>query len=126
MLGISYYLDKEIFKNTIKQLSAVIPKGSVIVFDYPNDSETNKERINRELASGANEQMKSVYAYDDIAEIAEEANMSVYEHLNHSDIDNTYFYDYNRLNFEDRVVAPIGVDYVILLKNDIRYRKGEK
>ena len=44
MLGISYYLDKESFKNTIKQLSNIIPKGSTILFDYPNIIETKKEK----------------------------------------------------------------------------------
>lgn len=116
MLGISYYLDKETFKNIIKQLSSIIPKGSVILFDYPNSSETNREKINQQLAKGANEEMKSIYTYKDIEHIAENANLLVYEHLNHNDIDNTYFYNYNTLNPNDKIIAPIGVSYVLLAK----------
>lgn len=116
MLGISYYLDKETFKNTIKQLSNIIPKGSTILFDYPNTFETKKEKLNQQLAKGTNEEMKSVYSYKDIEKIAEDSNMLIYEHLNHNDIDNTYFYDYNTLNPNDKIIAPIGVSYVMLVK----------
>ena len=116
MLGISYYLDKETFKNTIKQLSNIIPKGSTILFDYPNTLETKKEKLNQQLAKGANEEMKSVYSYKDIEKIAEDSNMLIYEHLNHNDIDNTYFYDYNTLNPIDKIIAPIGISYVMLVK----------
>lgn len=116
MLGISYYLDKETFKNTIKQLSNIIPKGSTILFDYPNTFETKKEKLNQQLAKGANEEMKSIYSYKDIEKIAEDSNMLIYEHLNHNDIDNTYFYDYNTLNPNDKIIAPIGISYVMLVK----------
>lgn len=72
MLEISYYLDKDDFKDTIKTLSDVIPKKSVILFDYPNNSETNKEKINQKLAKG-----KSIYSYKDIEIISEESNMLI-------------------------------------------------
>ena len=116
MLGISYYLDKDTFKTTIKELSNIIPKGSVILFDYPNIYETKKEKLNQQLAKGTNEEMKSIYSYKDIENIAEDSNMLIYEHLNHNDIDNTYFYNYNTLNPNDKIIAPIGVSYVILVK----------
>ena len=116
MLGISYYLDKETFKNTIKELSTIIPKGSTIVFDYPNTLETDKEQINQQLAKAANEEMKSTYTYKDIENIAEESNMLIYEHLNHNNINNTYFYNYNTLNPNNKIVAPLGVSYAILVK----------
>ena len=116
MLGISYYLDKATFKNTIKELSNIIPKGSTIVFDYPNTLETKKEQINQQLAKAANEEMKSTYTYKDIEDVAEESNMLIYEHLNHNDINNTYFYNYNTLNPTNKIIAPIGVSYAILVK----------
>lgn len=116
MLGISYYLDKDTFKNTIKQLSNIIPKGSNILSDYPNTLETKKEKLNQQLAACANEEMKSIYSYEDIENIAGDSNMLIYEHLNHNDIDNTYFYDYNTLNPNDKINAPIGVSYVMLVK----------
>lgn len=116
MLGISYYLDKDTFKTTIKELSDIIPKGSAILFDYPNVYETEKEKLNQQLAKGANEEMQQKYSYKDIEDIAQNSNMLIYEHLNHNDVDNTYFYDYNATNPNDRIIAPTGVSYVLLVK----------
>ena len=86
LLGISYYLDKEVFKNTIKIISNIIPSGSTIVFDYPNDNETEKEEVNKSLAKEANEEMKSTYTKKDILDISEVSNTLIYEHLNYQDI----------------------------------------
>ncbi|MEE3343729.1 MAG: class I SAM-dependent methyltransferase [Bacilli bacterium] len=116
MLGISYYLDKKVFKKTIKELSGIIPKGSSILFDYPNTNESKTEKINQQLAKGANEEMKSTYSYKDIESIAEESNLLIYAHLNHMDINNNYFYDYNTINPTEKIIAPIGISYVILVK----------
>ena len=116
MLGISYYLDKEVFNGAIKELSNIIPKGSIILFDYPNNLETNKEKINQQLAKGANEEMKSIYSYEDIEKIADDSSMLIYEHLDYNDINNTYFYNYNTLNPNDKIIAPMGVSYVVLVK----------
>lgn len=116
LLGISYYLDKDIFKNTIKQLSNIIPSGSAIIFDYPNDNQSIKEEINKKLAASAKEEMKSNYTYRDIEKIAEDASMLIYENLNYIDIDNDYFYDYNTLNPNDKIKAPIGIEYCLMVK----------
>ena len=116
LLGISYYLDKEVFKSTIKLISDIIPSGSSIVFDYPCDCITDRERINRELAKGAKEEMKSVYSLDDILGMSDDSDMLVYEYLNYQDIDNIYFYDYNTINPDNKIIAPYGVSYVMLVK----------
>lgn len=116
LLGLSYYLDKDIFDRTIGLLTGIIPIGSVILFDYPNDNETEKEKINRELASAASEQMKSKYSYSDIEEIASENNLLIYEHLNSNDMDNDYFYDYNTLNPTNKILAPRGISYCMFVK----------
>lgn len=116
MLGLSYYLDKETFKQTIKKISGIMPSGSTIIFDYPNEFETNKEIINKKLARAAGEVMKSTYSYNDIESIASEANLLVYEHLNNRDIDNNFFYDYNTINPNNKIVAPKGISYAVLVK----------
>lgn len=118
LLGISYYLDKEVFKNTIKIISNIIPSGSTIVFDYPNNNETEKEEeeVNKSLAKEANEEMKSTYTKKDILDISEGANTLIYEHLNYQDINNIYFYDYNTINQNNKIIAPKGVSYIMLVK----------
>ena len=116
LLGLSYYLDKEIFKQTISILSKNIPAGSVIVFDYPSNIETKKEIINQALAKEAGEEMKSKYSYKDIEAIVQASNMLIYEHLNYQDINDTFFYDYNTLNPSNKILAPKGVAYCLLVK----------
>lgn len=116
LLGLSYYLDKEIFKQTISILSKNIPAGSVIVFDYPSNIETKKEIINQALAKEVGEEMKSKYSYKDIEAIVQASNMLIYEHLNYQDINDTFFYDYNTLNPSNKILAPKGVAYCLLVK----------
>lgn len=116
LLGLSYYLDKEIFKQTISILSKNIPAGSVIVFDYPSNIETKKEIINQALAKEAGEEVKSKYSYKDIEAIVQASNMLIYEHLNYQDINDTFFYDYNTLNPSNKILAPKGVAYCLLVK----------
>lgn len=115
MLGISYYLDKDVFKKMIMELGEVIPKGSVILFDYPNNYRIKENKI-RELANSANEEMKSVYAYEDMIDIEKNTDLLIYEHLNYQDIDKTYFYNYNTINPNDRLVAPKNVSYILFVK----------
>lgn len=116
LLGLSYYLDREIFKQTISILSKNTPAGSVIVFDYPSNIETKKEIINQALAKEAGEEMKSKYSYKDIEAIVQASNMLIYEHLNYQDINDTFFYDYNTLNPSNKILAPKGVAYCLLVK----------
>ena len=116
LLGVSYYLDKKVFKQTISALSENIPASSVIIFDYPSNVETKKEIINQNLAKEVGEEMKSKYSYKDIENIAQSSNMLIYEHLNFQNINNTFFYDYNTLNPSNKILAPEGVEYCILVK----------
>lgn len=116
LLGLSYYLDKNIFKQTISILSKNIPVGSVIVFDYPSNFETKKEIINQSLAKEAGEEIKSKYSYKDIENIDQSSGLLIYEHLNFQNINNTFFYDYNTLNPSNKILAPEGVEYCLLVK----------
>lgn len=116
LLGISYYLDKEIFKDTICKISSIIPSGSSILFDYPNDNKTDREIINSDLAKGANCDMKSVYCMDDILDICNISNTNIYVYMDYNDINNIYFYDYNIINVNNKIVASSGVSYVMLVK----------
>lgn len=117
LLGISYYLEKKVFNDTINKLSSVMPSGSVILFDYPNDMESKNEIINKELAKASNEEMKSKYSYSDIEKIANDSNMLIYENLDNNDVDANYFYKYNLLNPNNNIKAPSGVSYCLLVKN---------
>lgn len=60
--------------------------------------------------------MKSKYSYKDIETIVQASNMLIYEHLNYQDINDTFFYDYNTLNPSNKILAPKGVAYCLLVK----------
>lgn len=116
LLGISYYLDKEVFFNVIKSLSSVMPKGSVVLFDYPNNlMTTNKTKI-EQLAHSSNEDMKSLYSFKEIEDTAYSCNMLIYRHLNNIYINNTYFYNYNTLNPNNKIVGDSHINYCLLVK----------
>ena len=116
LLGISYYLDKDIFKSLLISLASIIPKGSVIIFDYPNEFVSKKEQVIKSLASTAHEDMLATYTYKDIEDIAKFSNLLIYEHLTNEDINKNYFYNYNTLNPTTKLLAPIGVNYCLLVK----------
>lgn len=116
LLGISYYLTKEEFSNMIKSISSIICDGSSIVFDYQNYEDSKETKTNEELANAANEEMKSKYSYKEIEDILEGNGLLVYEHLDDKDMTNTYFYNYNTLNPNNKIVAPKGVCYLLAVK----------
>ena len=116
LLGISYYLTKEEFSNMIKYISNIICDGSSIVFDYPTYDDSIEMQTNEKLASFADCDMKSKYSYKDIENILSENRLLIYEHLNSEDMTNNYFYNYNTLNPDNRIMAPKGVCYCQAVK----------
>ena len=116
LLGVSYYLDKDTFRNMLITLASIILKGSVIIFDYPNEFVSKKEQVIKSLASTAHENMLATYTYKDIEDIAKSSNLLIYELLTNEDIDKNYFYNYNTLNPTTKLLAPIGVNYCLLVK----------
>ena len=104
------------FEKTISDISKILCEGSAIVLDFPNEIETNSEKINKQLAQSAGEEMKSNYSYEDIESIANKNNLLIYEYLNYEDINKEYFYNYNILNPNNKISAPKGVNYCLLVK----------
>ncbi len=115
LLGISYYLTKEQFYTMIKKISNLMCKGSCMVFDYPLEEDSEKENINRQLAKGANEEMKSKYSYQELELKLQEYNLLIYEHLDNKDIDEQYFKKYNSIS-DNKIYAPKGVNYCLVVK----------
>lgn len=116
LLGISYYLTKEELEKMIKYISSIVCNGSSIIFDYPTYDGSKETKINEELANEANEKMKSKYSYQNIENILSENGFLIYEHLNHEEMTNTYFSNYNTLNPDNKIVAPRGVCYCLAVK----------
>ncbi|GAA0180976.1 class I SAM-dependent methyltransferase [Clostridium sediminicola] len=121
LLGISYYLSKETFAETIKTISSIVPKGSGIVFDYPDeDSYTHKagERAKKQaaMAGAANEKMLASYSYLELEKLLADSNFLIYEHLTPKEITEQYFKEYNRLNPEHTITAFDNVNYCLAVK----------
>ncbi|MGM9878194.1 MAG: class I SAM-dependent methyltransferase [Bacilli bacterium] len=116
LLGISYYLDKNDFKNMIYQISNIICKGSSLLFDFQTNIESKETKINEQLASGASEPMKAKYDYDEISKLLLDNNFQIYEYLNDEDITSEFFRDYNISNSNNKIIAPKGVAYLLAVK----------
>lgn len=115
ILGVSYYLEKDVFFKMIKLLADNMEKGSSIIFDYPvREDDYNREK--EALAQAAGEEMKSKYSKEDILKLCSLCGLQVYENLDSDDINRDYFYDYNTMNPNNRIYAPKGVNYCLLVK----------
>ncbi|WP_142337560.1 class I SAM-dependent methyltransferase [Bacillus sp. AFS059628] len=97
LLGVSYYLTKEELSSLIECLFEMVPEGSSIVFDYPDENLfTEKGLSNRvenmvKIAAVGGEPMKSCFSYTEMEALLEKAGLLIYEHLSPEDINTLYF-----------------------------------
>ena len=116
LLGISYYLGKDEFRSLLEMLGGIMSEGSAICFDYQSREESPETATNQALAQGAGEQMKAQYDAQEMEALLEECGFLVYEHLDHTEMTNQYFSDYNQRNPEHSMKAPMGVCYVLAVR----------
>lgn len=121
LLGISYYLSKKDFKQVIKTISNIVPKGSSIAFDYPDeDTYTSKaeEQVKKqvEMAGAANEKMLASYSYSELEKLLGDNNFLINEHLTPNEITEQYFKKYNEFNPLHPITAFNNVNYCLTVK----------
>ena len=116
LLGISYYLDREDFEKLLKTISGIMSEGSSICFDYPAKEDSHETQVNQALARGAGEPMKAQYTYGEMEKMLEECGLLIYEHLDHKEMGEQYFADYNAHNPSHNMEATKGVCYVLAVK----------
>ena len=114
ILGVSYYLDKDVFFSMLEKISNIISQGSVILFDYPNGY--NESGKNRVLASGCGEVMKSYYKEEEIIDFCDKNSMYVVENIGKYELDNEYFYDYNTLNPNNKIFFNKDINICVAVK----------
>lgn len=96
-LGVTYYLNKTEIYNLFKDIADIAPKGSGVVFDYPDADifcmEKTSDRVQAMVAMAkvAGEPMKTGYEYSDLESDLEKAGLLIYEHLVPADIEERYF-----------------------------------
>ncbi|MDF2671930.1 MAG: methyltransferase, putative, family [Clostridiales bacterium] len=121
LLGISYYLKKQDFKKLIYIISQLVPEGSSIVFDYPDqDTYTEKagERTKKQvmMANATGEKMFAAYSYNEVEELLSGCGFLIYEHLEPSEITEQYFKEYNNANPIHPMSAFDNVNYCLAVK----------
>ncbi len=114
ILGVSYYLDKDVFFSMLEKISNIISQGSVILFDYPNGY--NESGKNTVLASGCGEVMKSYYKEEEIIDFCDKNSMYVVENIGKYELDNEYFYDYNTLNPNNKIFFNKDINICVAVK----------
>lgn len=122
ILGVVYYLSKHAFEKLISILSAILPKGSTLVFDYPEEiknTDIADERWSKQilLAESAKEKMLASYSYKEIENILSEHGFLIYEHLTAQQMTNQYFDVYNHENPTHPMSAIEHVNYCLAVKN---------
>ncbi len=121
ILGVAYYLSKQTFEALISVISAILPKGSSIIFDYPDEnSYTEKagERAKKQsmLAGAANEKMLASYSYDEMEQLLSAHDFLIYEHLNPQEMTAEYFEAYNKKNPSRKMTAFDNVNYCLAVR----------
>jgi len=121
LLGISYYLSKSIFAQLINDISSIIPNGSSIVFDYPDENTYTPEAGERTkkqvaMAGAVNEKMLASYAYLELEKLLADSNFLINEHLTPDEITAQYFKKYNQANPEHPMTAFDNVNYCLAVK----------
>lgn len=121
MLGLTYYLSEDDFRKMIMKVSSLVPKGSSLVFDYPDENTYTAnagERARKQamLAGGAKEAMLASYSYKSMQKLLSDCGFLIYEHLIPDEITKQYFSTYNKANPEHIITAFDNVDYCLAVK----------
>lgn len=116
LLGLCYYLRKEEFERLLTGVNEIMAEGSTICFDYPSVDESRETKTNQSLAQGAGEQMKALYAEQEIKELLQKCGFKLKEHLNDHEMTELFFEEYNNANPAHQMQAPRGVGYVFAEK----------
>ncbi|MGE6401120.1 class I SAM-dependent methyltransferase [Bacillus cereus] len=97
LLGVTYYLTKEELSSLLDCLFAMVPAGSSIVFDYPDENlfieKGLSDRVENmiKMAEIGGEPMKSCFSYEEMEALLEKSGLLIYEHLSPEDINKLYF-----------------------------------
>lgn len=124
LLGLVYYLSKEAFSTLLVSLSPLLPPGSSLVFDYPEEryytegagGHTQKLAI---LAGAANEPMLASYSYAEMEALLSKHGFLIYEHLTPTDMTQQYFASYNKANPTQAMTALDHVNYCLAVKQEV-------
>ncbi|UQZ36468.1 SAM-dependent methyltransferase [Paenibacillus sp. PK3_47] len=121
LLGISYYLPKDAFKQLVAAITSILPTGSTLVFDYPDEwtfTPQAGERAQKQLmmAASAGEPMQASYSYTEMEQLLQEVNLLIYQHLTPDEITAQLFKAYNDSQPDHPMTAFDNVNYCLAVK----------
>ncbi|MCL2081769.1 MAG: class I SAM-dependent methyltransferase [Oscillospiraceae bacterium] len=96
ILGVAYYLTLPVFAKTVSYISQVASPGSMLVFDYPDETLHHESSVSgiRKLAmmtEKLGEIMRGGYYVDDLCEALRSESFKLESHLAPSDIGECFF-----------------------------------
>ncbi|SIR61142.1 methyltransferase, TIGR00027 family [Paenibacillus sp. RU4T] len=121
LLGISYYLAKEDFRQLLSGIASLLPAGSGIVFDYPDEQTFTPqagERAQKQLmmAARAGEPMQAAYSRSELERMLEGLGWRIDRHLEPEEVTLQLFQAYNDSQPEHPIAAFDHVNYCLAVK----------
>lgn len=110
MLGLSYYMTKEAFRNLAADISHLSDDSCTVCFDYPLREGSFETDRNRDLAKACGEEMKAEYDSGEMENLMRECGFEVTDYLD-SDMINKRFFSSTGL-----MKAPEGAAYILAEK----------
>ena len=98
ILGVTYYLSLDTFKETLLSISSLAREGNMVVFDFPDETTFDSNAVDRvrtlaEITDTFGEPMIHGFRVDEIREALNEAGFAVVNHLTPRRIEHHYFRD---------------------------------
>lgn len=97
ILGVTYYLTLPVFEETIRNISALSERESLLVFDYPDESISDTDgrfesaRRLADVTASLGEEMKQGFSYSSLKSALRKHSFAVEQHMAPADIQNIYF-----------------------------------
>lgn len=95
ILGVTYYLELNVFEETVRNIADLSANGNLLVFDYPDEVSADEQhsRILRlaEITALLGEEMRDGYSYSSLNEALEKHRFTIESHMTPENIQNTYF-----------------------------------
>ena len=121
ILGVTYYLSVQTFVDLISAFGTLLPVGSSVVFDYPDEnscSDKAGERVKKQtmLAGAAKEKMLAGYSCEDMENILSSHGFLIYEQLTPMEMTRQYFEAYNHASPLHPMTAFDNVNYCLAVR----------
>lgn len=121
LLGLVYYLSKTAFVSMLGAFNEILPKGSSIAFDYPDqhsfcDQVGDRAKKQVMLAEAANEKMLAGYSVQELEQLFSAHGFLIYEHRTSREMTQQYFAAYNQANPEHPIEALDNVNYCLAVR----------